>query len=104
MKSFLKKILGFFVGKMKPDTKDILLVVPEDVIKPVKEVTVTKPKKVRPPRLPRCLSKDKISYNESDAKAKAIQLTVGNQKMRAYACFFCPYWHLTHKKNKLNMH
>lgn len=106
MKSLLKKLWSFIRGEKKPPQR----VIPVDpaIFKELDyKIHVTPPIKVRKPKpkpLPLCLSKNKVSFTEEKAKARAEQLTRAGQKMRAYRCMFCPYWHLTHKKNKLNLH
>lgn len=41
----------------------------------------------------------KIKRTEQQAKERAAK--PGGVKLRAYKCEFCPFWHLTHKKEKL---
>lgn len=55
--------------------------------------------------LPKCPAELKTSYNEQIAKREAEKMAKRQQsKIRAYKCMFCPYWHLTHKINKLKLH
>lgn len=39
-----------------------------------------------------------------DAKKRANDNKFHNLTLRAYKCQYCPYWHLTHRKNKLSLH
>ena len=55
-------------------------------------------------RLPRCPVKDKFCYNEILAKQMANKKTNQIDKIRAYKCEFCNYWHLTHKPDKKKWH
>lgn len=49
-----------------------------------------------------CVIMGKVNRTEKQAKARAAK--PGGIKLRAYKCEFCPWWHLTHKKQKLQMH
>ncbi len=53
-------------------------------------------------RFPLCPVTQKISREEKQAKLKA-KASKGIH-LRAYKCEFCPYWHLTHKKDKKKFH
>lgn len=60
--------------------------------------------KVKKTKVSFCLIAHKTNYFEKDARQEANKRTTKYLKIRVYRCPHCEYWHLTHKKNKLNFH
>jgi hypothetical protein len=78
--------------------KTISVVVPVQVPPPTpsKKNKAPKPKEVKDPKT-ECAVTGKLCRTEAAAKKRAEE---SRPKLRAYKCQFCPYWHLTHKKQR----
>jgi len=90
MKKYIIKVLKILLSKL-------------DKQKPLQQEAIVRVKKGRVSKRIICPVVLKVSYDEKRSKEKA-KITKSINKIRAYKCEFCPYWHLTHKKNKLNFH
>lgn len=83
----------------KQEPLDILEVVQKSASLAVVSPTYERKKHTTKPRVRKCLRTDKLCRSERAAKRRARSMG-----LRAYKCEFCPYWHLTHVKNKLRLH
>lgn len=66
--------------------------------------TSARKKRTTKPRAKLCHVTGKVCRKEKAAKETAARRSNAYLKLRAYKCFYCFFWHLTHSKNKLTLH
>jgi len=91
MRAMFRRLLDWLFGRQAPT-----------VVSPIPK-SPPKPRKKRE-RTKFCHISNKVCRTEKEAKEKAKQKISPLIHLRAYKCFHCFHWHLTHKKNKLTFH